>query len=187
MQKWVELNKAKSELDVDFDYLYDMVINGSIKSTLLNDEILVDISPLKKNRNKTNQRSIRTFDSLKQELEAVREDYIWLKSENMRNDRTIQEYYQKFKELKSMNDHLMDIIAQQAAEIRTLKGYSKASRRSEAVYYDNIPKTPRKQKGLGISFWMMMPVFGLILTALVEFVKTYHIINFTEILKAFPG
>lgn len=173
-KRWVELSKVTKEVDIEIDYLCDLVINGSVKTMKRNNELLVDIKSLPNASIEEETSKDSSLYNIKDELDSVKIEYTWLKSENMRNNQLIEEYQEKCTELEETQNRLKLVINNQAATIRKLKGYNGKTKNS-------IPD--REKAGLGLSLWMLMPIIGLLITAALEITKKYHVNNFSDVIK----
>ncbi len=172
---WLELREATQELDMELEYLCELVINGQVRTTTDKDRLLIDLTSVPIVDERDNLLDAEQYDSLEQEVESLKLECAWLKSENMRSDRIINEYFDKFTDLKKIQEELVQIINQQSEIIRELKGYSKPKKQ-------NIKKVKPKRNSV-LSLWMFFPIAGLFLTAFIEVVRTYQISNVSDFLK----
>jgi hypothetical protein len=165
-QQWLEFNDARDYLNVGLEHLCDLVINNDIEAIAEQDQLYVDVSSVPKNYLDKNTYERRNIDSLKHELVSIKLESAWLKSENMKNSAIIDDYYERFNKLKNLQEELVSVINQQSETIRVLKGYKKKEVKVP------VEKKPQKnQQSLGISIWMLLPLIGLVLTAIIEVMK----------------
>lgn len=175
-QKWLELNKATEELNVELEYLCNLVINGTIKSTTRGEQLFVDVLSLQDTDDVT---CIDDDLGAEDEVDSIKIESAWLKSENMRNNLVIKDYHEKFAQLKVIQKELIDIINQQADTIRLLKGYPAAKVKAENAKQEGSAN----RHNIGISLWMLLPFVGLFLTAGIELVKAYNLYSLKNILS----
>jgi len=166
-QQWLEFNEARDYLNVDTEQLCDLVINESIETIPEQDQLYVDVSSASNCCLDSDIYEGRNIDSLRQELVSMKVESAWLKSENLKNRMIIDDYYERFNKLKNLQEELVGVINQQSETIRVLKGYKK---KEEKVPVEKKPK--RNQSQLGISIWMLLPLLGLVLTAIIEVMKS---------------
>ena len=176
--KWVEINKASEVLDLELEYLCDLVIKGSINTTTCEDTLLIDISELSDNSDDCYKGNARSVDTIRGELEKLKLESAWLKSENMMNSQMISDYHEKFAELKEIQKELVEVINHQSETIRVLRGYHPTESNNEPVDYVDISA---KHKG-SFSIWMFLPIVGLCLAAMIEVLKKYHIHDFHDLM-----
>jgi len=111
--------------------------------------------------------------SLKKDLETIKVEYAWLESENMKNSKVLTDYNDKLLKLKRVQLELIEIINQQAEEIRSLKGYKKQHTNNN-----------EKKKLINIPIIMLLPIAGMFLTGIMEYMRLYdpnlisNVINF---------
>lgn len=102
-------------------------------------------------------------NNLNNDLESIKVEYAWLESENMRNNLVLSDYHEKLLKLRKIQQELVEIVNQQAETIRTLKGYKK-----QPVVNNN------KKNFFSFSIITLLPVTGMILTAIIEFIRLYN-------------
>ena len=178
-EKWLEINEASSVLDIELQYLCDLVIDGKIKTTTCDNALLVDIESVESDIKSCYFENARSIDSLKEELERLKVECAWLKSENMMNLQKIKDYHTRFSELQKIKDELIEVINHQSETIRALKGYH-----MPVISEENSVSIRHTGKySSGISLWMFLPVLGLAIAAAVEIIKTNHIFTFDAFLR----
>lgn len=106
------------------------------------------------------------------QLNTYKSHHAWMESEKMKNSKLIGDYEKKFVEMKILQEELMRVVKQQSQTIRELKGYKKTRAH-------NVPTSEKKREGV-ISFWMALPIFGMLGTAIVEICRLHEISNLTE-------
>lgn len=179
-QKWTEINKASKELDLDLEYLCDLVIKGTITTTTCDDTLLIDTNSLPCIEDI--ERGISSVNrlSVEEDLEDLKVECAWLKSENMKYKQHTEDYQEKFVELREIQRELIDVINHQSETIRILRGYHTQARKAGML--DDF-SSGGEAKRAGISLWMMLPILGLLLAAGIEILNKYQIHNTADILR----
>jgi flagellar biosynthesis/type III secretory pathway chaperone len=175
--QWLEINEATEVFNLELEYLCELVVNGELRTATEKDKLLIDVSSMPVYLDQANSTNNELFVPLNDELSVLRNECAWLKSENLKNKRIIEEYFCKFTELKGIQAELIELVNQQADTIRELRGYPGKQKR--------LQKQQQKQRRSNpvAMVWMCFPLFGLFLTAFIEVVKTYQISNLGDFLK----
>ncbi|MGD9579802.1 MAG: hypothetical protein AB7V50_00375 [Vampirovibrionia bacterium] len=179
-QKWIEINKASKEFDLDLEYLCDLVINGTITTTTCDDTLLIDRNSLCSLEDLDGMVAKVDIESVEEALEELKVECAWLKSENMKYKTHVEDYQEKFVELREIQRELIDVINHQSETIRILRGYHTQARKAGMLDDFNSTGEPRKP---GISLWMLLPMIGLILGAIIEICSKYQIHNTEDVLR----
>lgn len=179
-QKWTEINKASRDLDLDLAYLCDLVIKGTITTTTFNDTLLIDTNSLPCIDELECVVKNVDIESVEEELESLKIECAWLKSENMKHKTHVEDYQEKFVELREIQRELIDVINHQSETIRILRGYHTQARKAGML--DDF-SSGGETKRAGISLWMMLPIIGLLLAAAIEICNKYQLHNTEDILR----
>lgn len=177
-EQWIEINKASEVLDINLEKLCDLVIKGMITTSTCDDQLMVDIATLPDIDESCALDNNRCIDTLKSELEKMKLESAWLKSENMMNKKLIEEYHAKFAELNAIKKELIEVINHQSETIRAMKGYNSVEKLDGNLECIKYPARKRS----GSSIWMLLPMIGLATAAFVEICKVKNICNLDDLL-----